>query len=146
MCVCIEFTHISSGGSSYIGYYDDCDGIPREVVVRPLDSEKVCGSGLNISTNNDKLTYTIGEECDENRKCPSSDPTTTTTSFREPDDPTTTTSTTEEPTTTTTTTQAPTTTTTTTDSGGGSGSGAGCVGASNINAENQYLTDFVWSS
>ena len=87
LCVCIEFTHISTGPGRHIGYYDDCDGIQREIMVNPLESEKVCGTGLNISTSDGKLIYQVGEECDIYRKCPS-DETTTTTSFREPDDPT----------------------------------------------------------
>ena len=110
-------------------------------MVNPLESERVCGNGLNISTSSGKLIYQVGEECDKNRKCPS-DETTTTTSFREPDDPTTTTSTTEEPTTTTSTTEEPTTTTSTTMGDGGSGpiTTTTTIG----NNETTYCVNFDW--
>ena len=141
LCVCIEFTHISTGPGRHIGYYDDCDGIQREIMVNPLESEKVCGTGLNISTSDGKLIYQVGEECDKNRKCPS-DETTTTTSFREPDDPTTTTSTTEDRTTTTSTTEEPTTTTSTTMGDGGSGPIT--TTTTRGNNETTYCVNFDW--
>ena len=118
-CLCITFTHMSGGGPAYTGYYDDCDGIEREIIVLDTQTKRVCGSGLNISTSHDKLFYTVGEECDTDRKCPTDDPTQTPTPTpTSTETPTPTPTSTDEPTTSTptpTSTETPTPTPTSTD-------------------------------
>lgn len=73
-CVCIEFSHNSSG-TRYYGY-DDCSGVPQTGTTYTQETFSVCGSGQNITVSDPKLSYSIGSDC-VGGICPSPNPTPT---------------------------------------------------------------------
>ena len=73
-CVCIEFSHNSSG-ARYYGY-DDCSGVPQTGTTYTQETFSVCGSGQNITVSDAKLSYSIGSDC-VGGICPSPNPTPT---------------------------------------------------------------------
>jgi hypothetical protein len=70
-CVCIEFSHNSSG-ARYYGY-DDCSGVPQTGTTYTQETFSVCGSGQNITVSDAKLSYSIGSDC-VGGICPSPNP------------------------------------------------------------------------
>ena len=60
-CVCIEFSHISSG-TRYYGY-DDCSGVSQTGVTTNIETFSVCGNGQNITVSDGKIIYSIGSDC-----------------------------------------------------------------------------------
>ena len=73
-CVCIEFSHNSSG-TRYYGY-DDCSGVPQTGTTYTQETFSVCGSGQNITVSDPKLSYSIGSDC-VGGICPPPNPTPT---------------------------------------------------------------------
>ena len=71
-CVCIEFSHISSG-TRYYGY-DDCSGVSQTGVTTNIETFSVCGNGQNITVSDAKTIYSIGSDC-VGGSCPSSETT-----------------------------------------------------------------------
>jgi hypothetical protein len=71
-CVCIEFSHNSSG-TRYYGY-DDCSGVPQTGTTYTQGTFSVCGSGQNITVSDPKLSYSIGSDC-VGGNCPPPPPT-----------------------------------------------------------------------
>ena len=71
-CVCIEFSHISSG-TRYYGY-DDCSGVSQTGVTTNIETFSVCGNGQNITVSDAKIIYSIGSDC-VGGSCPSSETT-----------------------------------------------------------------------